>query len=92
MLFGRGDLISMQVLARAMEEFSACSGLEVNQNKSNMFIAGLIKVPKEDLLHLFGFPEGTLPIKYLGIPLASKRLAASDFGSLIDKLTALVKK
>ncbi|KAL1569950.1 hypothetical protein AAHA92_01362 [Salvia divinorum] len=63
-----------------MEEFSACSGLEVNQGKSNIFIAGNIRVPKEELVEVFGFPEGTLPIKYLGIPLASKRLNASDYG------------
>lgn len=45
MLFGKGDMHSMQVLACAMEEFSACSGLEVNHDKSNMLIARTLRVP-----------------------------------------------
>ena len=49
-LFGRGDLISMQILADTIDEFSACSGLGINQGKSNMFTAGTINVPKETLL------------------------------------------
>ncbi|XP_042041211.1 uncharacterized protein LOC121786644 [Salvia splendens] len=92
LLFGRGDLISMQILADTMEEFYACSGLGINRGKSNMFIAGTNKVPKETLLQVFGFPEGSLPIKYLGIPLASKRLVSSDYGQLIDKLSDKIKK
>ncbi|XP_042030044.1 uncharacterized protein LOC121776975 [Salvia splendens] len=75
-----------------MKEFSACSGLGINQSKSNMFIAGTIKVPNETLMQVFGFPEGTLPIKYLGIPLASKRLATSGYDQLIDNLMDKIKK
>ncbi|KAL0289058.1 UNVERIFIED_CONTAM: hypothetical protein Scaly_2713200 [Sesamum calycinum] len=37
---------------------------------------------------LLGFQEGTLPIKYLGIPLTSSRLTMSDCRPLIDKVEA----
>ncbi|XP_042039609.1 uncharacterized protein LOC121785289 [Salvia splendens] len=95
----RGIFVSIRnaselaILTLLLQMTSFCSaGLGINQSKSNMFIAGAIKVPKETLLQVFAFPEGTLPIKCLGIPLASKRLATSDYGHLIDNLTDKIKK
>ncbi|KAL5787684.1 hypothetical protein ACOSP7_004633 [Xanthoceras sorbifolium] len=42
---------------------------------------------KHNVENLFGFKEGTLPIKYLGVPLISTRLTAGDSRPLIDKIT-----
>ena len=57
MLFGRGDNYSMQVLADSLGEFSACSGLEVNQDKSNIFLAGMMSNSTRDhVINIFGFP------------------------------------
>lgn len=41
MLFCRGDHTSLKILYEAMEEFQACSGLETNKQKSNLFVAGV---------------------------------------------------
>ncbi|XP_047978531.1 uncharacterized protein LOC125220400 [Salvia hispanica] len=93
MLFGRGDNYSMQVLADAIEEFSACSGLEVNQAKSNLFFAGtMAEDTKAHITHMFGYTSAKLSVKYLGIPLASKLLKTADYSDLIQKMTSTVKK
>lgn len=42
---------------------------------------------KHNVENLFGFKkEGTLPIKYLGVPLISTRLTTRDCRPLIDKI------
>ncbi|XP_042012244.1 uncharacterized protein LOC121760673 [Salvia splendens] len=93
MLFSRGDYMSMEILADAMEEFSGCSGLEINKDKSNLFSGG--KLPTRDLEEIksiFGFPLGSLPVKYLGVPLASSKLNIMHYSPLIDKIASLTKK
>ena len=93
MLFGRGDYMSMEILANTMEEFSECSGLEINKDKSNIFAGG--KLPLRDLDEIkstFGFPLGTLPVRYLGVPLDSKKLNIVHYSPLIEKIAFLTKK
>lgn len=41
MLFCRGDLGSMRILTDAMDEFSDCSGLQINGDKSQLFAGGV---------------------------------------------------
>ena len=39
---------------------------------------------KTSILHLMPFEEGTLPIKYLGVPLISSRLLYKDYKILVE--------
>ncbi|RAL42508.1 hypothetical protein DM860_011126 [Cuscuta australis] len=86
MLFSRGDLDSVGVLADALKHFSQVSGLHVNPQKSNIYLAGQIKDNKVDLLDLVQFPLGQLPVRYLGLPLTSQRASERDFAPLISKV------
>ncbi|XP_042001136.1 uncharacterized protein LOC121750627 [Salvia splendens] len=93
MLFSHGDAYSLYVLGEAVKEFSACSGLEVNQGKSNIFLAGtMTDEQREHLINIFGFTVAHLPVKYLGIPLASRMLKMADYSQLIEKFSTTVKK
>ena len=38
------------------------------------------------LAHLFGCPIGTLPVKYLGVPLHFLKLSRDDIKHLVDKM------
>ncbi|WMV33863.1 hypothetical protein MTR67_027248 [Solanum verrucosum] len=42
-------------------------------DKSSLFLAGLTEQVKEQLLAITGFTQGNFPIRYLGLPLTSKR-------------------
>lgn len=77
-LFGRGNLPSMSILADGLTEFTRTSGLAINANKSLVFFSNVPGFTKELILQKFGFPEGTLLTKYLGLPLASKSLLISQ--------------
>ncbi|XP_042022898.1 uncharacterized protein LOC121770182 [Salvia splendens] len=93
MLFGRGDYMSMEILANTMEEFSNCSGLEINKGKSNIFEGGKLAMRDlDEIKGIFGFPLGSLPVRYLGVPLHSKKLNIMHYSPLIEKIASLTKK
>ncbi|KAL0293020.1 UNVERIFIED_CONTAM: hypothetical protein Sangu_3246300, partial [Sesamum angustifolium] len=45
-----------------------------------------VQQQRQQLLDCVGFQEGSLPIKYLGIPLSSSRLTIADCRPLLDKV------
>ncbi|VFQ82141.1 unnamed protein product [Cuscuta campestris] len=92
MMFARGDLISVKVLADAIENFTLVSGLHISPHKSNIFLAGSIKDNRQSILNLVHFPEGKLPVRYLGLPLTSQRASERDFAPLISKVDENIRR
>ncbi|VFQ82076.1 unnamed protein product [Cuscuta campestris] len=76
MMFSRGDHNSVQVLVDDLKHFSVVSGLHVNAQKSN----------------LVNFPQGRLPVKYLGLPLTSQRATNTNFVPLVDIVDANIRR
>lgn len=74
-----------------MEHFSTTTGLVANMEKSSIFIAGMGEQLKEQMINLTGFTQGVLPIRYLGLPLSSKKWSKIECQSLIDKITGRIK-
>ncbi|GJT60376.1 RNA-directed DNA polymerase, eukaryota, reverse transcriptase zinc-binding domain protein [Tanacetum coccineum] len=79
-----GDLISASILRQGLDEFSLSSGLYASMSKSEAFFCGLTPEIKNDILMAMPFKEGTLPIKYLGIPLVYKKINVNDCKILIE--------
>lgn len=46
---------------------------------------------KTDIFGITSFPEGTLPFRYLGVPLTSRKLATSHYMSLVDKTVLRIR-
>ncbi|GJX38204.1 hypothetical protein Tco_0251507 [Tanacetum coccineum] len=69
---------------RGLDEFSLSSGLYPSMSKSEAFFYGLTPEIKNDILMAMPFKEGTLPIKYLGVPLLSKKINVNDCKILIE--------
>ncbi|CAL1383464.1 unnamed protein product [Linum trigynum] len=46
---------------------------------------------KSNALHLSGFKEGTLPVRYSGFPLMSGKLSSKEVDILVDKITKRIK-
>ncbi|KAL0290461.1 UNVERIFIED_CONTAM: hypothetical protein Sradi_7049300 [Sesamum radiatum] len=61
--------------------WTSCESRKEHHNSVEICAAGQAKYP--DIL---GFQEGSLPIKYLGLPLTSSRLKVADCQPLIDRL------
>lgn len=92
LLFGRGDLSSMTILADVITEFTRTSGLAINASKSLVFFSNVRGFTKDLILQKFGFPEGVLPTKYLGLPLTSRSLLISQFSPLVENIANIINK
>lgn len=92
LMFGYGNSTSMQVLADAIEEFKGTSGLTVNCSKSQIFFGGVCGFEKIEICRIFGFSEGTLPVKYLGLPLAANKLLNIHYNPLLDQITSFINR
>lgn len=75
----------------AIRHFSATTALEVNTEKSNMYIAGVDDELKQKLLDITCYSIGTFPIRYLGLPLSPKRWSKIDCHQLCVKITEKLK-
>ncbi|XP_074297939.1 uncharacterized protein LOC141628740 [Silene latifolia] len=79
------------LLLRAYSTFSETFGLKMNAQKSSVYINGVNAQLKKDILSISGFIDGTLPFKYLGVPITAGRLMKKDVALLIDKIVARIK-
>ncbi|GKG42572.1 hypothetical protein Tco_0476870, partial [Tanacetum coccineum] len=73
----------VKVIKDTIEEFGECSGLLPNFNKSTVFFGSIKEEDQKVLLSILLFIKGKLPVKYLGVPLISKRLSIKDFDCFI---------
>nr|XP_009795868.1 PREDICTED: uncharacterized protein LOC104242498 [Nicotiana sylvestris]XP_016509051.1 PREDICTED: uncharacterized protein LOC107826576 [Nicotiana tabacum] len=90
LMFCMVDLPSIRLLQHAFMNFSKASGLQANVDKSSIYLAGISANLKEDILQELGYNEGTLPLKYLGVPLASRKLSINQCWPLVEKITARI--
>nr|GEV92683.1 hypothetical protein [Tanacetum cinerariifolium] len=79
-----GDMISAFILRRGLDKFSMSSVLYPSMSKSNAFFCNIPVEVKDEISLVMSFREGVLPIRYLGIPLVSKRVAKKDYRILME--------
>ncbi|XP_058181312.1 uncharacterized protein LOC131299748 [Rhododendron vialii] len=68
-----------------INDFYHFSGLQPNMQKSAIFFVGVEPAYKEALRLVLPIREGSLPVKYLGVPLISTRLRAHDCAQMKEK-------
>ncbi|XP_074313864.1 uncharacterized protein LOC141649062 [Silene latifolia] len=86
LMFSHGDADSMMLMLKSFSSFSKASGLKVSPSKSNVYFNGVRDDLKNEFLSVSGFKEGTLPFKYLGMPIQTTRLKKKDCECLVDKI------
>ena len=90
-LFAGRTTSSVRVIMDELNRFENFSGLQVNKQKSAIFLAGISDAIKNEMLNITGFSLGRLPMKYLGVPLLSTRLSHNDCQPLIDKIMVRIQ-
>ncbi|KAH0715189.1 hypothetical protein KY284_008094 [Solanum tuberosum] len=78
------------LLNEAFMKFSRASGLHANTDKSSLYIDGVNDHTKHKLLEELSYNKGTIPFRYLGVPLVLEKLSVNQFMPLIEKITAKV--
>ncbi|XP_019256268.1 PREDICTED: uncharacterized protein LOC109234654 [Nicotiana attenuata] len=90
MIFCKENLKSIARVMEALQHFSDATGLEANIDKSSMFVAGVDEETRQNMLKITGFTLGTFPIRYLGLPLTSRKWNKMDCKQLVDKITSKI--
>nr|XP_016495240.1 PREDICTED: uncharacterized protein LOC107814346 [Nicotiana tabacum] len=83
----KADINSVTKMQETFQRFSAVSSLQANADKSSMYIVGVHQDIKASLLSLTGYTEGSIPFKYLGVPLSAKKLNIHQCLQLVEKIT-----
>ncbi|GJW60305.1 RNA-directed DNA polymerase, eukaryota, reverse transcriptase zinc-binding domain protein [Tanacetum coccineum] len=81
-----GDHVSVEVLKDGITEFSKESGLVLNIHKSTIFFGSVKENEKQRILEVMSFVVGTLPMKYLGVPLITKNIGVTECNQLVDRV------
>lgn len=86
MFFCRGDPSSVKILMETLTDFGCKSGLLVNVMKSSLFSAGIHGQELQAIQQLVNFPQGVLPVRYLGTPLAAVKFRVAHYGLFMEKI------
>lgn len=84
MIFFDGEKKSLENIVETMDVFATWSGLRMNKDKTEIFVGGLNQAETTDLTAL-GFHLGSMPIRYLGLPLMHRKLRIADYRLLLQK-------
>ncbi|KAL2943893.1 LINE-1 retrotransposable element ORF2 protein [Bienertia sinuspersici] len=87
----KGEKKSVDALLKCFNEFSSTSGLQANKSKTELYTSGMKEVEVNQVLNESGFKKGKMPFKYLGVPICSKRVNASQCEVLIEKMTTRIR-
>ncbi|KAL9689317.1 hypothetical protein QQ045_009701 [Rhodiola kirilowii] len=86
-LFSSGRCSSISALKESLDSFLQCSGLAVNSDKSQLFLAGFSEDKKNWIESMVLSPVSDLPVRYLGVPLTHKSISAYDCSIIIQRIT-----
>ncbi|GKF91482.1 hypothetical protein Tco_0275183, partial [Tanacetum coccineum] len=81
---------SVNVMKEAIDKFSAVSGLLPNYAKSTIIFGSMKEMEKLRILEGVPFKVEKQHVKYLGVPLPSKRFGVKECKSIIDKIKSRV--
>ncbi|GKB71597.1 RNA-directed DNA polymerase, eukaryota, reverse transcriptase zinc-binding domain protein [Tanacetum coccineum] len=80
------DIGSVKTLMEAIEDFGVVSSLMPNYGKSTIIFGSMSNEDKQSILETVPFKVEKLPVRYLGVPLTSKRIRVKDCKVLTDKI------
>ncbi|CAN1132905.1 LINE-1 retrotransposable element ORF2 protein [Linum perenne] len=88
LIFTNGSVQGVSAIHQVLHSFYLLTGLKVNPSKTELFCS--VSVPRpviNQMVTISGFKEGSLPVKYLGVPLITGSLKDVDCKILVDKIT-----
>ncbi|XP_010473202.1 PREDICTED: uncharacterized protein LOC104752695 [Camelina sativa] len=90
LVFSDGTAQSIERILKIFADFAVCSGLTISLEKSTIFMAGISPQKRSAILSQFPFTSGDLPVRYLGLPLLTKRMSRNDYLPLIERIRSRI--
>lgn len=91
-LFSHGDPHSVQILKDSLDEFGNASGLWPNEEKSRVYFCQVTDENRRLINGIMRFEMGSLPVRYLGVPLVTTILWHADCYPLIEQVKNQIQK
>ncbi|XP_010446110.1 PREDICTED: uncharacterized protein LOC104728885 [Camelina sativa] len=86
MVLSDGKERYVEGIVAVFDEFVKLSGLKISMEKSTLFLAGVPASTADQISTWFSFAHGQFPIRYLGLPLITKKLTNADLAPLLEQL------
>jgi len=86
MLMAHPTVQEARELKSILSLFVEASGMENNPRKSSIYFFNTPLTSQRNIARILGFQVGTLPTKYLGIPLSDTTIRQASWQDLLDKL------
>ena len=86
LIFIDGSLSSVQAVLQVLREFEMRSGLAVILQKSSFFASGMSASETDQIQVSTGMPMGSLPVRYLGVPLCTKKISLLNCEVLLQQI------
>nr|GEU85081.1 hypothetical protein [Tanacetum cinerariifolium] len=84
-MFGIDDY-SVKVIQESLDKFNNVSGLKPNMSKSTIFFGNVKMEDHRKILNVMPFTVVKFHVKYLGVPLITKRLSMEECKQILDKV------
>ncbi|KAL9816576.1 putative RNA-directed DNA polymerase [Arabidopsis thaliana] len=86
LVFFNGSLNSIDGILNILEEFKQGSGLGINRSKTTLVLDGGDFSRSSSISATFGIKQGSLPVRYLGVPLMAQKMKKHDYQPLLDRI------
>lgn len=90
LIFFDGSAESLHGILSVLRDFQRSSGLALNLRKTCLFLDGNNMINSADIASSVGISQGSLPVRYLGLPLLPRKLRRGEYQPLVDKVRARV--
>lgn len=91
LIFTKGTTESIEGIKNILQLFYSYSGLQLNCAKSELYCCGISASTIQEMKSATGFRIGELPVRYLGMPLTSRKLNAKDCKILLYKILIRIR-
>lgn len=86
MIFSDGKARSIDGILQVFKNFAAGAGLKISIEKSTIYLAGVTVSSRNEIVARFPFGSGSFPVRYLGLPLLTKRMSLLDCLPLLETI------
>lgn len=90
LIFFDGTAGSLRGIMQVLRDFQKSTGLALNLRKTCVFVNGDDTEAATNLASEFRISRGSLPVRYLGLPLLPHKARRTDYQPLLDKIRAKV--
>ena len=91
LIFAKGNMESVIGIQNVLEQYYRFFGLQINCSKSEIFSTGMTRDTLEMIHQETRFKLGSLPVRYLRVPLVTRRLSIRDCEPPVKKVIAKIK-